>query len=103
MIYCRDWQQQYGAMLDHVFSEIDMEQIEDVSVGTFRVSQDYLKKMRKNQPNSAVVQFPYQNDGGVYHYSKELTGQMERFLVDNLKRTIPENKIFLWENENNQK
>lgn len=98
MIYCRDWEQQYEEMLDHVFSEIDMEKLEDVSVGTFRVSQDYLKKMRKNQPDSAVVQFPYQNDGGVYHYTKELTGRMERFLVDNLKRRIPENKIFLWEN-----
>ena len=99
MIYCRDWEQQYDEMLRLVFSEIDMEKIQDVSVGTFRVSQDYLKKMRKNQPGSAVVQFPYLNDGGVYHYSKELTSRMEGFLVDHLKKEIPEDKIFLWGNE----
>ena len=99
MLYCRNWEQQYGEMLRQVFDEIDMDKIEDVSVGTFRVSQDYLKKMRKNQPGSAVVQFPYQNDKGVYHYSKELTTQMEGFLVDNLKDKISEDKIFLWKNE----
>lgn len=96
MIYCRDWERQYDEMLRQVFAEIDMNQIEDVSVGTFRVSQDYLKKMRKNRPCSAVVQFPYQNDNGVYHYSRELTERMESFLVNRLKNQIPEDKIFLW-------
>lgn len=96
MLYCKGWELQYSEMLKRVFAEINMDKIEDVSVGTFRVSQDYLKKMRKNQPGSAVVHFPYQNDGGVYHYSKELTEQMEGFLTDNLKKELPENKIFLW-------
>ena len=48
--------------------------------GTFRISQDYLKKMRKNEPDSAVVQFPYQNDGGVYHYPTALMEEMEQYL-----------------------
>lgn len=96
MLYCKGWELQYSKMLKQVFAEINMDKIEDVSVGTFRVSQDYLKKMRRNQPGSAVVQFPYQNDGGIYHYSKELTEQMEGFLTDNLKKELPENKIFLW-------
>lgn len=99
MIYCRDWKRQYDEMLRQVFDEIDMDKLEDVSVGTFRVSQDYLKKMRKNQPGSAVIQFPYQNDNGVYHYSRELTGQMEGFLISRLKEKLPEDKIFLWKNE----
>ncbi|MBO5071309.1 MAG: radical SAM protein, partial [Roseburia sp.] len=59
------------------------------------VSQDYLKKMRKNDPSSAVVQFPYQNDGGVYHYPKELTEQMEGYMVERLMKQIPKENIFL--------
>ena len=97
MIYIKDWERQYEEMLNQVFEEIDMEKLEDVSVGSFRVSQDFLKKMRKTNPCSAVVQFPSQNEGGVYHYSEELTESMEGFLVDNLKKKIPEDKIFLWE------
>lgn len=71
----------------------------DVSVGSFRVSQDYLKKMRKNAPDSAVVQFPYENDRGVYHYGDGLTRKMEGFLVERLSQYLPEEKIFLWEKE----
>lgn len=99
MIYCKDWEQQYAGMLRQVFEAVDPDKLEDVSVGTFRVSQDHLKRMRKNRPDSAVVQFPYQNDNGVYHYSRKLTEQMEHFLVDNLTRKLPKEKIFLWENE----
>lgn len=99
MIYCRDWKGQYDSMLEDVFSRIDMEKIEDVSVGTFRVSQDYLKKMRRQQPYSAVVQFPFVNDKGVYHYPRELADEMERFLVGRLKEKITEKRIFLWEDE----
>lgn len=99
MIYCKDWKQQYSNMLEDVFSQIDMDGIEDVSVGTFRVSQDYLKKMRRQQPCSMAVQFPFINDRGVYHYPKELTKEMEQFLVGRLKERIVEKKIFLWEDE----
>lgn len=96
MLYCKDWELQYADLLRQVSAEIDLNRISDVSVGTFRVSQDYLKKMRKNRPDSAVVQFPYQNDNGIYHYTPALTAQMEGFLLDALKQKIPEEKIFLW-------
>lgn len=96
MIYCPEWEKHYDAMLGQVTAGIDMRKIQDVSVGTFRVSQDYLKKMRKNDPSSAVVQFPYQNDGGVYHYAKELTAQMEGHMVRRLTEQMPKERIFLW-------
>ena len=97
MIYCPDWQQEYDEMIKLVAKEVPMDQIFDVSVGSFRVSQDYLKKMRKSEPYSAVVQFPFQNDGGVYHYGKELTEQMEHYLTGKLLQYVPEDKIFRWE------
>ena len=97
MLYCRDWRKQYEDMLAQVDARIDMEQLVDVSVGAFRVSQDYLKKMRKNEPYSAVVQFPYQNDGGVYHYPTELMEEMEQFMVERLAERIGREKIFQWQ------
>jgi spore photoproduct lyase len=97
MIYCTDWRLQYEDMLRQVFAQIDMERLVDVSVGSFRVSQDYLKKMRKNQPTSPVVQFPYQNDHGVYHYPDALLEEMETYLVGRLTEKLPPEKIFRWE------
>ena len=86
-------------MLLAIAGQMDWGRLFDVSVGSFRVSQDYLKKMRKNAPDSAVVQFPYENDRGVYHYGDGRTREMEGFLVERLSQYLPEEKIFLWEKE----
>ncbi len=96
MIYCKDWKKQYNNMLKMVFDTIDMDKIMDVSVGSFRISQDYLKKMRKIEPESLIAQFPYVNTGGYYHYPQELLMEMEGFLVERLSLKLPENKIFRW-------
>lgn len=96
IIYCPDWQRQYDAMLDQVTGQIDMSQVWDVSVGSFRISQDYMKKLRRSQRDSAVVQFPFVNDGGVYHYPDRLMNEMEQHVVDRIREWIPEEKIFRW-------
>ncbi|MDO4168036.1 MAG: radical SAM protein [Eubacteriales bacterium] len=96
MIYLNDWRLHYAEMLEQVYDTIDMCKIVDVSVGSFRVSQDYLKKMRKQEPDSSVVWFPYQNDKGYYHYPEQLMEQMECFLVEKLEEKIAKEKIFRW-------
>ncbi|MDE6852029.1 MAG: radical SAM protein [Lachnospiraceae bacterium] len=96
MIYLPEWRNHYAEMLEQVCAVIDWRKIVDVSVGTFRISQDYLKKMRKQEPDSAVVWFPFQKEKGFYHYPDPLMEQMERFLADKLKNIIPKEKIFRW-------
>ena len=83
-------------MFAQVCGTLDLEKLSDVSVGTFRISQDYLKKMRKNEPDSAVVQFPYQNDGGVYHYPAALMEEMEQYMTEKLAAYLPAERIFRW-------
>lgn len=96
MLYVEDWKQEYRDMVEKVFREIAPEEIVDVSVGSFRISQDYLKKMRKAARKSAVVQFPYENLGGVYQYPEGLRLEMENYLQGLLKEYISPKKIFVW-------
>ncbi|MDE7202873.1 MAG: radical SAM protein [Lachnospiraceae bacterium] len=96
MIYVPDWKQHYEKMLEQVFYMINMEKIVDVSVGTFRISQDYLKNMRRQEPDSAVIWFPFQREDGCCHYPNELMEQMECFLTERLEEKIPKEKIFRW-------
>lgn len=97
ILYYRDFKQQYREMIETVFLKIRSDQIKDVSLGVFRVPQDYLKKMRKQAPSSSVIQYPFDNDNGVYHYSEKLTEEMISFVLDLIKKEIPEEKIFIWE------
>lgn len=96
MIYLPGWEQHYAGMLEQVYDTVDMDQILDVSVGTFRIPQDYLKKMRKQKPGCAAVWFPFQNENGYYHYPKALMEEMEHFLVHQLEQKVPKEKIFQW-------
>jgi spore photoproduct lyase len=97
MIYCNDWEKAYDELLTYTCENILMDEIQDVSIGTFRVSEDYLKRMRKQAPESAVVQFPYVNGNGVYHYPDALLQEMTNHMKNKLMEIIPENKIFSWE------
>lgn len=96
MIYIPDWQSHYDVMLAEVFDRIPMGDVVDVSIGSFRISQDYLKNMRRQEPECAAVWFPYQKENGFYHYPRNLMGQMEQFLVERIKEKMPKEKIFLW-------
>lgn len=96
MIYIRGWKEAYHEMLCEISDRIGFDRIEDASVGTFRISQEYLKKMRRDEPFSAVAQFPYENDNGYYHYPLSLMQEMESFLVSDLARRMPKERIFVW-------
>lgn len=97
MIYIPGWKEKYADMLALVKERISLERLYDISIGSFRISQDYLKKIRKVQKSSAVVQFPFENEAGVYHYPKGLMKEMEGFLKANLEKEVASEKIFLWQ------
>lgn len=83
-------------MLKQVYDAVDMDKVVDVSVGTFRISRDYLKHMRKQEKNSAVLWFPFQCDNGYCHYPAPLMEEMERFLTGQLAEKVSKEKIFRW-------
>lgn len=99
MLYVPDWQQAYGELLSQTdtmlkAAGLTWEQFQDVSVGSFRISQDYLKKLRKCKPQAAVVQFPFENVGGFYQYPPQLLEEMETWLVKELEKRLPAEKIY---------
>ena len=99
MIYHPRWKELYSDLLEEVFEKIPMEQIHDCSLGSFRISESYLKAMGKALPSSPHTQFPYENTGGYYHYPKELMEEMEGFLYSRLQEKLPKEKIFRWDSQ----
>ena len=99
MIYHPRWKELYSDLLQEVFEKIPMERIHDCSLGSFRISESYLKAMGKALPNSPHTQFPYENSGGYYHYPKELMEEMEGFLYSRLQEKLPKEKIFRWDSQ----
>lgn len=97
IIYVKNYKIIYREFIDYVFSNLPKEKIFDVSIGVFRISSEYLKKMRKQNPYSSVINFPFENDSGVFHYGKKLSHEIVSYVYELTKNYMPKEKIFLWE------
>lgn len=94
-----DWENIYGAMIRDIMQEIDPADLRDISLGTFRLSNDYMKKMRKEYPHSASVQYPYVLQDGYYGYEKNKKRKIENTIRKQLEQYVPGEKIYMLENE----
>lgn len=95
MIYYKDWKEDYGNLVEQVFSLIDPF---DVSIGVFRISTEYLKLMRKRRGNTAAVAFPFVSEKGVSHYG-EVSEEMISYMKDKVSQYIGSDRIFIWEEQ----
>ena len=93
MLRVTEFEAVYGAFFEQVKSEIPADALRDVSIGTFRISADYLKRMRKNRP-CEITFYPYTLKEGVYSYDEVAAGRMLAFARSCLDGYLPERKIF---------
>lgn len=97
MIYRPGWRESNREMMEELDRMLDLSRIRDFSVGSFRISESFLKVMRRAMPASAVIQFPFEMTDGYYHYPDDITRGMEEFLVGEIKKRVPDAAIFRWE------
>jgi spore photoproduct lyase len=97
MVYTKDWKSRYGEMIVKTFLALPEDKIRDVSIGVFRISQDYMKQMRKQRPYSLIIQYPFENERGVFHYKQALLEEMISFAYQEVKKVMTADKIFVWE------
>lgn len=96
IIYTTNWKNQYSNLIDQIVDSIDMNKILDISVGSFRISQTYLKNMRKQDKCGQIVNFPFKNINGYYQYQEEIQKDMEAFVCTQLQKYVDKDRIFLW-------
>lgn len=90
-----DWESQYLELVETAFASIPAASVMDASLGSFRVSCDYLKRMRRQRPDSVVLNYPFEAEHGVYHYGAA-SERITSFMAGLLKRYLPEEKLFIW-------
>lgn len=84
LIYVSDYEKCYNGFMDEVLAHIDFKKIHDMSVGTFRISKEYLKGLRRCCPMSAATEFPFVNDKGYSVYPHKLSRSMEDLVISRL-------------------
>ncbi len=95
LIYSDNFEKNYSQMIEYLFNEIDKEKVTDVSIGVFRISKEYLKKMRNQKQNSEILYYPFECIDGVYTYSDKTKSYMINFIKEQFLKYININKIYM--------
>ncbi|MFO7263820.1 MAG: hypothetical protein A6D91_08030 [Bacillaceae bacterium G1] len=95
LLFVPDWREQYRQCIETTFAAIPAEKVRDISIGLFRVPKDYLKAMRKQRPDSALLHYPYENRHGVLSYPAPVGEEMVQFVRQELEKHVPPEKIYL--------
>lgn len=95
IIYTRDFFDEYEKLIEKTFSIVDSSKLLDVSIGAFRISKEYLKRMRQNRPDSAIIHYIYECENGVYSYEKDLLKTILDFVKKLVENYVDKEKIYL--------
>ncbi|MCQ2505709.1 MAG: radical SAM protein [Lachnospiraceae bacterium] len=81
-------------IVDYVFEHVpNYRNIYDVSVGTFRISKDFLKTLRKNRSDFFMAHYPFDFDNNIA--SQGATGDaIEEALSEAVSKYLTEDKIY---------
>ena len=87
------WQPAYKELFADTFARLDPDAVEMATVGVFRMSVDYLDRIRKLRADTPVIYHPFDRTNGVATYTEHELDAMRGFLLRHLGRYLPEDKI----------
>lgn len=94
LIYQSDFKQQYRQLFEQVFSSINPARLHSVSLGTFRMPEQFFKKVHRLYPDEKLFAAPFSNLHGMVSYRQELEQEMMSYCTEQLLNHIPEAIFF---------
>ena len=94
LIYQAGYQQQYLDLFEQVFARINLDQLHSVSLGVFRLPENFFKKVHKLYPEEKLFASPLVSQQGMVSYQQELEQAMMNYCSEQLLTYIPADKFF---------
>ena len=91
-----NWKADYLSFFNKIKSDINFEQVFDITVGVFRMGQDYFKHIRKSKPDSDLFYQSYKNENGIVSIDSKKKNSVFKLVSDNFSNYLPQNKIHYW-------
>ena len=96
VIIIDNYNQIYGKFIEEVFKEIDGSELEDVTIGVFRMNKDYFNRIRRREPKSDIYFQNYITEDNIVMPQKRQRIDAVEFLEKKLLEFIPKSKILSW-------
>jgi spore photoproduct lyase len=86
ILHIPEWRTDYKAMADMIQKELNVERLEGISIGVFRVPGESLQTLRKENPKSSVLAYPFVLDKttGSWTYPETVKSEM----IDYIKKLL---------------
>jgi spore photoproduct lyase len=94
LIYQSGYQRQYRELFERVFSRIDLNRLHSVSLGVFRLPENFFKKVYKLYPEEKLFAGPLVSQQGMVSYKQELEREMMHYCTEQILNYIPADKFF---------
>lgn len=86
LIYQHTYRQQYRDLFEQVFAALEADKLHSVSLGAFRLPEQYFKKIHKLYPDERLFASPLQTQAGMVGYR----GGLEREMLDDCSAMLLE-------------
>lgn len=95
LLLIKDYKKIYIDFIKNLKNKITLSEVQDITIGGFRIAKEYLKRMKKYYPNSEVLNYPFVNYKGYYCYSNEKFKELIQVVKELLKESVETNKIII--------
>ena len=100
IIFCDNYQQLYSEFFEQVFARIDLNRLHSVSLGVFRMPQDFYRNTVKLYPEEKLFAGPLTEHAPMVTYGNRLQDEMLAFCREKLLQLMPEEKLYLCHDNN---
>lgn len=88
-----EWKSVYSRAVEETFARLPAEQVEEVSLGVFRIHPDYMKRMQKERTDVPLLFHPFQKDARLLSYESELREEMVSYVEGCIRAHMPRERI----------
>lgn len=94
VIYHRDYQAGFTALLKTLFEQLPLDQLHSVSLGSFRLPRQNFKIMHELYPQEKILNQAFELSNGMYSYPAAIESSMMAFCESALLQYIPQSIYF---------
>ena len=93
LLYYDEYQSDYKELFSSIFRELNVDLIDSVSLGSFRLPKSFFHKMADLYPEELLFASPLETTEGMVSYKSNLKFQLLQFCQDEILSYVPEQKF----------
>ena len=92
-----NWKEDYKQMFERIKETISGDKIFDITIGVFRMSEDFFHRIKKTKPDSDLFYNNYDNANNVKTVTKDQKAMVRDFALSHLDGYCSRDKINFWD------